>query len=127
MKKKEPNKKIDYEIGSTNVFADLGFENAEEELLKADLTGEIAHLIKKKRLTQAQAAKTLGVDQPRISSLLKGRLDLFSVEMLMHFLQILGQDIQIVVSPKPRNRKRARLSACISQTKSVIPMAAISR
>lgn len=107
--KKEPH----YEVGSANVFADLGFENAEEELLKADLTGEIAHLIKENQLTQAQAAKILEVDQPRISSLLNGRLDLFSIEMLMHFLQMLDQDVKIVVTPKPKNRKRAKLYAYI--------------
>lgn len=125
MKKKNCEKLPDYEIGSDNVFADLGFENAEEELLKSDLTGEIAYLIKKNRLTQAQAAKKLGVDQPRISYLLNGRLNLFSVEMLMHFLQTLDQDIKIVVTPKPRNRKHARLSACISE-KSSFPMVAKS-
>lgn len=114
MKKKE-KKKLDYELGSDNVFSDLGFENAEEELLKSDLTAEIAGLIKKRKLTQVQAAKILGVDQPRISSLLSGRLDLFSVEMIMHFLTALGQDVQIVVTPKPRNRKYAYVSAFIAQ------------
>ena len=113
MKKKIHKKNIEYEVGSGNVFADLGFENAEEELLKSDLAGEITSLIKKKRLTQATAARILGVDQPRISSLLRGKLELFSVEMLMQFLQILGRDIKIVVTPKPRNRKHARLSVFI--------------
>lgn len=128
MKKKELKRAVDYEIGSDNVFADLGFENAEEELLKSDLTGEIAHLIKKKRLTQAQAAKILKVDQPRISALIRGKLDLFSVDMLMHFLQTLGQDIKIVVTPKPRNRKRAHLYACISETtRTPTPIAAHPR
>jgi predicted XRE-type DNA-binding protein len=121
------NKKIPvHEISSGNVFADLGLENPEEELIKADLTSEISHLIKKKKLTQIQAAKKLGVDQPRISSLLNGRLDLFSIEMLMHFLQILDQDIQIVITPKPRKQKRAHLSVCVSNTRPVIPLAAHS-
>ncbi len=113
MKKKEKIHSLDYEIGSDNVFADLGFANSEEELLKSDLTAEIASLIKKKKLTQIEAAKILGVDQPRVSSLLSGRLDLFSVEMIMHFLTALGRDIQVVVTPKPKNRKRAHLSVCI--------------
>ncbi len=104
---------IEFTPGSDNVFADLGFENPEEELLKANLTHEIARIIKKQHLTQAQAAKIMGTDQPRISSLLRGRLDLFSVEMLMHFLNTLGQDVEIVVKPKPRNRKLATLSVCV--------------
>ena len=74
---KKRQEKIEHEIGSRNVFSDLGFENAEEELLKSDLTAEVAYIIKKKKLTQTKAAKILGVDQPRISSLLRGRLDLF--------------------------------------------------
>lgn len=129
MKKKDKKHKLDYEVGSDNVFADLGFENAEEELLKSDLTAEIANHIKKRRLTQAQAAKILGVDQPRISSLLRGRIDLFSIEMLMHFLTALGQDIQIVVKPKPRNRKQAHLSVVVpaSTSRTSAPLAAKAR
>ncbi len=114
MKRKVKNDNLDYELGSNNVFADLGFENSEEELLKSDLTAEIASVIKKRKLTQTEAAKILGVDQPRISSLLSGRLDLFSVEMIMHFLTALGRDIQVVVTPKPKNRKLAHLSVCFS-------------
>jgi predicted XRE-type DNA-binding protein len=68
--KKKQKEKIPFEYGSDNVFADLGFENPEEELLKADLTGEIAEIIKKKKLTQAQAARIMGITQPRVSSLL---------------------------------------------------------
>lgn len=116
---------IDYEKGSGNIFADLELDNPEEELIKSDLTRNIAFIIKKKKLTQSQVAKILGVDQPRISSLLRGRFDLFSVEMLMHFLQALGQDIKIVVKPKPRNRKVAHISVVSERTS--YPMAANSR
>ena len=92
MKKKNKvvEQELDYEIGSGNVFADLGLENAENELLKSDLTAEISNLIKKKKLTPTHAAKILGVDQPRLSSLLRGNFDLFSIEMLMHFLNEAG-------------------------------------
>jgi len=126
-KRQQSKEKLDYEVGSENVFSDLGFENSEEELLKSDLTAEIAYLSKKKKLTQSQTAKILGVNQPRISSLLRGRLDLFSVETLMHFLQALGQDVQIVVKPKPRNRKLAHLSVITSSERPSTPMAAKSR
>jgi len=124
--KRKKRSSIEYEIGSDNVFADLGFEDPSEDILKSDLVGEIAFLIKKKKLTQAQAAKILCVDQPRISSLLRGQLDLFSIEMLMHFLNDLGRDVEICVKPKPRSRKQAHLSVniCVSGTRSTVPMAA---
>lgn len=109
--KKNLQDKIHFEISSGNIFADLGFENPEEELLKANLTMEITKIIKQKKLTQAKAAKVMGVDQPRVSSLIRGRLDLFSVERLMHFLNTLDQDVDIIVKPKPRNRKKAHLLA----------------
>lgn len=127
-KKQKLVENIEYEIGSDNVFADLGFENPTEDILKSDLVGEIAYLIKKKKLTQNQAAKILGVDQPRISSLLRGRLDLFSIETLMHFLNDLGRDVEILVKPKPRNRKQAHLSVNISTSgeRSTVPLAAKS-
>src|SRR5262249_44164830 len=101
---------IKYEVSSGNVFADLGFEDAAQELLKVDLAWQIRQLIKQKKLTQVRAAKILGIDQPRVSALTKGRIELFSVEKLMHFLNILDQDIQIVIKPKPRNRKKAGLA-----------------
>ena len=125
MKAKTSNKikDIEYEKGSGNVFKDLGFENPEEELLKSDLTGEIAYIIRKRKLTQKQVAIILGVHQPRISTLLKGNFDLFSVEKLMHFLQLLGKDIDIVVKDKPRNRKVARLNV-VSSERAYIPIAA---
>lgn len=80
MKKKQVLENIEYEIGSDNVFADLGFKNPDEDILKSNLVGEIANLIKKKKLTKAEAAKVLGVDQPCLLSLLRGHLDLISIE-----------------------------------------------
>lgn len=124
--KTKPKIDLDYEIGSENVFADLGFQNAEEELLKSDLIAEIAYITRQRKLTQKEVAKIFGVDQPRISSLLRGRLDLFSVETLMHFLQALGQDIEVVIKPKPRNRKLAHLCV-ISPQRTSFPVAASRR
>lgn len=102
------------------------FENPEEDLVKANLIAEISHLIKKKKLTQVQVAKILGVTQPRVSSLLSGNLDLFSFEMLMHFLKALGQDVAIVIKPKPSRRKQAHLSVVTSSERISVPMAANS-
>lgn len=95
------------EASSGNVFADLGVQNPEEELTKAKLVFEIEKIIRKKKLTQAKAAAIMQINQPKVSALLRRKLDGFSVERLIHFLNTLGQDIDIIVRPKPRNRKQA--------------------
>lgn len=84
---------------SGNVFADLGFPHPEQELLKAKLTLEIYRLIKKRDLTQAEAGKILGIQQPHVSALMRNRAGTFSVERLMDFLAALGQDVKISVKP----------------------------
>jgi len=117
-------KEIKPEKISNNVFEDLGFENPEEDLAKSNLIIEISRVIKGKKLTQAEVAKILGVNQPRISALLGGNLDLFSIDMLMNFLRILGQDVEISVKPKPKNRKHAHLSVVSWGEKASFQMAA---
>jgi predicted XRE-type DNA-binding protein len=82
-----------------NVFADLGLKNPEEHLAKAELVQRISDVIAERKLTQARAAKLLGVDQPKISALLRGRLDGFSIERLFRFLNALGRDVEIKVRP----------------------------
>lgn len=109
-------KKDLYEISSGNVFADLGLPNPEEMFVKADLAYQINSLIKEKKLTQAAAAKLLGIDQPKVSALSKGKLSGFSLERLFKFLNILGQDITISVT-KTRAQKRAQLSVKASKIK----------
>lgn len=106
-KKQRQDEEIEFEVSVGNVFADLGIENFEEELTKAKLSWEIEQIIKKKKLNQTNAAKLMGINQPKVSALLKRKLDGFSVERLIHFLNALGQDVDIVVRPKPRNRKHA--------------------
>ena len=95
--------------GSSNVFADLGLPDAEEFLAKAELARQIITTIGKRRLTQAGAAEILGIDQPKVSALVRGKLTGFSFERLIHFLNLLGKDVQIVVKAKPRNRPQAGL------------------
>lgn len=99
MKKKG---KIQIRESSGNVFADLGFPNAEREQLKAHLTLRIYRLIKQRGLTQAQAGEILGIKQPHVSSLMRGQSGAFSVERLMDFLTALGQDVEITVRPANR-------------------------
>ena len=99
----------DYVKSSGNVFADLGLPDAEERLAKAELARQIEHIIKKKRLTQERAAKTLGISQPKISALLHGKLAGFSMDRLLKFLMALDQDIEIRIKSKPsRIRRKAR-------------------
>jgi predicted XRE-type DNA-binding protein len=94
---------------SGNVFSDLGFAEPEEELTKAQLASHIRQVIKRRRLTQVAAAVLMGVDQPKVSALLNGRVTNFSSERLMRLLTALGQDVEIVVKAKPRNRERGRI------------------
>ncbi len=102
--------KADHAVGSGNVFADLGFPNAEEMLAKAELAQKISSIIMRRRLTQAQAANVLGVDQPKVSALRRGRLSGFSLERLLRFLILLGRDVEIVVKNRPpASRRHARL------------------
>jgi len=98
------NAKIRVKEGSGNIFADLGFANAEREELKARLTLQIYRLIKQRGLTQARAGEILGIKQPHVSSLMRGRSGAFSVERLMNFLVALGQDVQITVRSTRKHR-----------------------
>lgn len=84
---------------SGNVFADLGLANAEQELLKAQLTLQIHSVLKDSGLTQAEIAKILGVRQPQVSLLMRNRAGSFSVGRLMEFLTALRQDVEISVRP----------------------------
>lgn len=102
-------RRIEHERSSGNVFADLGLPGAEDRLAKAELAREIGAILERKKLTQTQAARVLGVDQPKISALLRGQLSGFSLERLIRFLNLLGQDVQIVVRPKSSRRERASL------------------
>src|SRR3954453_21404902 len=82
-----------------NVFADLGLKNPEELLAKAELVQRISDIITERKLTQAGAAKVLGIDQPKVSALLRGRLDGFSIDRLFRFLNALGKDVEISIRP----------------------------
>jgi predicted XRE-type DNA-binding protein len=95
--------------GSGNVFADLGLAEPEEELTKAQLASHLRQILKRRRLTQTAAAALMGIDQPKVSALLNGRLANFSSERLMRLLTALGQDVEITVKAKPRSRARGRI------------------
>jgi predicted XRE-type DNA-binding protein len=71
---------------------------------KVRLSATICRVVRRKRLTQAEVAAALEINQPKVSALLHYKLEGFSVERLMHFLVALGQDVEIVVKTKPRSR-----------------------
>jgi predicted XRE-type DNA-binding protein len=96
--------------GTGNVFADLGYVDAEERRTRLRLAHAINGVIARRRLTQAAAAGKLGVNQPKVSALANYRLDGFSVERLMTFLTALDRDIEIVIKSKPRSRAVGRIS-----------------
>jgi predicted XRE-type DNA-binding protein len=102
--------KVDYEKSSGNVFADLGFRNSKQELLKAKLTVEIYKLLKAEGITQQEAAKVLGTTQAQVSALMRCKPVSVSVGRLMEFLTMLGQDVHVTVKPAPRRRKAGDMS-----------------
>src|SRR6516162_10881906 len=102
VRKKRDEVCVSVEESSGNVFADLGLKNPEELLAKAELVQRIADIIFERKLTQARAAKILGVDQPKVSALLRGKLDGFSTDRLFRFLNALGRDVEITIRPARR-------------------------
>jgi predicted XRE-type DNA-binding protein len=85
------------ERGSGNIFADLGLPNPDLALAKAELVQRIRHVIIQRRLTQARAAQLMGLDQPKVSALVRGRVEGYSMDRLFRFLNALGQRIEIRV------------------------------
>ncbi len=100
---------IEHERGSENVFADLGLPNADELLVKAKIVGQISDMIAERHLTQTEAAEILGVDQPSLSRLLRGRTSGFSMDRLIRMLNAFDYDVTITVSPKPANHDHAQV------------------
>jgi predicted XRE-type DNA-binding protein len=94
---------------SGNVFADLGFADAGERQTKVRLAFAINGILQRRRLPQTKAAQLLGINQPKISALSNYRLEGFSVERLMHFLNALDQDVEIVIRTKADSRRGARI------------------
>src|SRR5215210_4375629 len=96
--------------GSGNVFADLGFADGAERQAKLRLAYALNQVLEARKLSQADAAKVLGVTQPKVSALRHYKLAGFSVERLMNLLTALDQDVEIVIRRKPRSRKTGRIS-----------------
>ncbi|MBR0930652.1 XRE family transcriptional regulator [Bradyrhizobium diazoefficiens] len=89
---------------SGNVFADLGLSTSDDDLLKVAIAGAITNIVKKRELSQSDAARIIGIDQPKMSLLLRGRLSGFSVDRMLKFLTLLGKDVDIRISAKSKNQ-----------------------
>lgn len=101
---------------SGNVFADIGLSKPEKCLEKADIVIQIVQIIKERKLTQAEAAKLLGIDQPQVSALMRGRFYRFSLERLLKFMDALGKRIRYSFEDKdetvlPKHSVQVRYSA----------------
>lgn len=100
---------VEAEEGSGNIFRDIGVKNPDEALMKAKLAIVIGTLIGELHLTQSAVAAKLGIDQPKVSLILRGRLRAFSVERLFRFVSALEQDIIITIRPRAKNAKGQRV------------------
>lgn len=102
------------ELGSGNVYADLGYRDSETMLVKARLAAKIGEIVRRRALTQAQTAEMLGLTQPKVSDLLKGRFRGISEHRLLECLTRLGRDVEIVIRPTPKNRSTGRLTLSVA-------------
>lgn len=104
------NEEIPVHASSGNIFSDLGRPDAEEALARVRLAQQIAQIIERKALSQTAAAELMGLDQPKVSALVRGRLSGFSTDRLLRCLMQLGQDVDIVVRDKPSDHTKAHIS-----------------
>jgi predicted XRE-type DNA-binding protein len=110
-------KKIIIEQGSGNVFADLGYPDAEEHFAKSKLVLAIANALKARNMTQAEAAALMGLDQPKVSKLLRGHHRGYSSDRLLKILNLLGQNviITIVSCPPAKEPRLGHISVAMAQ------------
>lgn len=100
---KNSSEEIEFTVSSGNVYADFGFANPEEAKTKAEIAKLISNIIKEKSFTQQEAALVMGIDQPKVSKIIRGLLSEFSIERLLKFVMALGFDLEI--TPKPHKMK----------------------
>jgi len=110
MTKRKVVERPQVEQGTGNVYRDLGFPDAEEMLVKAQLVHKISEIIRSRSLTQIEAAKILGLTQPKLSGILRGQFRGVSERKLIDCLTSLGRDVEIVVKDAPRRRAGGKLT-----------------
>lgn len=103
-------RKAKVEVGSGNIFADLGLPDAENHYLKAQIVSEIYRLTNQRKLTQAQAGKLMGITQPEVSRMFKGHFREYSMDRLIGFLTSFDRDVEIVVRPHKKAGKAGRIT-----------------
>lgn len=104
---------IHYEVTEGNIFAAIGHKNADELFARAELLDKVGALIEKSDLLQSEVAKKLGISQSKVSKLVNGRLSEFSTDTLLHYLAILGCEVEIRVK-KPRRQSIFVHRGCIA-------------
>lgn len=114
MSKHKASEKIAVYAGTGNVYADLGYPDADEMLVKAKLVHKIAEIIQRRGLTQVEAAKLLGLTQPKVSAMLRGQFRGFSERRLIDCLTSLGRDVQIVIKETPQRRTGGKLTVVVA-------------
>ena len=114
MSKHKASDRIAIYGGSENVYADLGYADADEMLVKAQLVSRIADIIRERDLTQVEAAKLLGLTQPKVSAMLRGRFRGLSERRLLDCLVDLGRDVEIVIKEASQRRPTGRISVIVS-------------
>ena len=110
MSKYKASERIAVYAGSGNVYADLGYPDADEMLVKAQLVSKIAEIIRQRGLTQVEAARVLGLTQPKVSAMLRGQFRGFSERRLIDCLPSLARDVQIAIKEAPRRRAAGKLT-----------------
>jgi predicted XRE-type DNA-binding protein len=101
----------DFEMGTTNFFADIGMPDPEAHLLKAQIVSEIYDIVKRRRLAQAAVAEMLGIGQPDVSRMLRGDFRHYSVQRLLRFLTAFDREVEILIKPRPKSQPgRGRVS-----------------
>ncbi|MBL8251264.1 MAG: XRE family transcriptional regulator [Candidatus Competibacter sp.] len=114
MSRKHHEEDLPVRASSGNLFADLGRPDAEEALTRVRLAQQIAEIIERQGLNQTDAAALMGLDQPKVSALVRGRLSGFSTDRLLRCLIALGQDVEIVVRDKPSHHPQAHISVVVA-------------
>ena len=102
--------------GSSNVFADIGVAHPERVLARAQVMARIADIIRERGLTQQRAAALLGLPQSKISSLMNGKLSMFSLDHLFELLNALDRDVEIIIKPKTKMERFATTQILMTTT-----------
>ena len=108
--------------GSGNIFRDLGFseERSAELILKSSLLQALQETIRERGWKQVEAAARLGIDQAKVSKLLAGQMAGFSIERLVHYLSVLGQDVEVTVRRAPRGQRYGTVLTKVSRRSSTL-------